>query len=81
MGAPSHSMTASITASTPPPATSRSSATVAPNRTFEPTGTPGIPLDRVPYFTHDLRQVAIVGGLMIVLLVIANYTVIPLLTR
>jgi hypothetical protein len=51
------------------------------NRVFEPTGTPGIPLDRVPYFIHDLRQIAIIGALMLVLLVIANFTVIPLLVK
>lgn len=51
------------------------------NRIYEPTGTPGIPLDRVPYFTHDLRQIAIIGGLMLVLLVVANFTVIPLLIK
>lgn len=51
------------------------------NRVYEPTGTPGIPLDRVPYFTHDLRQIAIIGGLMLVLLVVANFTVIPLFIK
>jgi hypothetical protein len=51
------------------------------NRVFEPTGTPGIPLDRVPYFTHDLRQIAVIGGLMLVLLVIANFTVVPLFVK
>jgi len=51
------------------------------NRVFEPTGTPGIPLDRVPYFLNDLRQIAIVGALMLVLLVIANFTVIPLVLK
>jgi hypothetical protein len=51
------------------------------NRLFEPVGTPGIPLDRVPYFTSDLRQIAIVGALMIVLLVLANFTVIPLFVK
>ena len=51
------------------------------NRVFEPTGTPGIPLDRVPYFTHDLRQIAIIGGLMLVLLALANFTVIPLFLK
>lgn len=51
------------------------------NRVFEPVGGPGIPLDRVPYFTSDLRQVAIVGALMVVLLVIANFTVIPLILK
>ncbi|MDQ6918724.1 MAG: hypothetical protein M3Z98_05120 [Candidatus Dormibacteraeota bacterium] len=47
------------------------------NRVVLETGNPGIPLDRVPYFTSDLRQIAIVGGLMVVLLVLANFTVIP----
>jgi len=51
------------------------------NRVFEPTGTPGIPLDRVPYFITDLRQIAIVGALMLVLLVLANFTVIPLFVK
>jgi len=40
-------------------------------------GDPGIPLDRVPYFLTDLRQIAIVGALMVVLLVVAAYFVIP----
>lgn len=44
-------------------------------------GDPGIPLDRVPYFTTDLRRIAIVGALMIVLLVVAAYTIIPLVVR
>ena len=47
------------------------------NRVVLESGNPGIPLDRVPYFTSDLRQIAIVGGLMVVLLVLANFTVIP----
>jgi hypothetical protein len=51
------------------------------NRVVLETGNPGIPLDRVPYFTSDLRQIAIVGGLMVVLLVLANYTVIPLFIK
>ena len=51
------------------------------NRVVLETGDPGIPLDRVPYFTSDLRQIAIVGGLMVALLVIANFTVIPLLVK
>jgi hypothetical protein len=51
------------------------------NRIVLEAGNPGIPLDRVPYFTSDLRQIAIVGGLMVVLLVVANYTVIPLLAK
>ncbi|HEY8812364.1 MAG TPA: hypothetical protein VIO86_07730 [Candidatus Dormibacteraeota bacterium] len=51
------------------------------NRVVLEAGNPGIPLDRVPYFISDLRQIAIVGGLMVVLLVLANYTVIPLLAK
>jgi len=51
------------------------------NRVVLETGNPGIPLDRVPYFTADLRQIAIVGALMVVLLVLANYTVIPLFIK
>ena len=51
------------------------------NRVVLETGNPGIPLDRVPYFTSDLRQIAIVGGLMVVLLILANYTVIPLFIK
>jgi len=44
-------------------------------------GDAGIPLERVPYFTTDLRQIAIVGGLMVVLLIVAAYTVIPLVVK
>jgi hypothetical protein len=51
------------------------------NRVVLETGNPGIPLDRVPYFTSDLRQIAIVGGLMVVLLIIANFTVIPIFVK
>ena len=51
------------------------------NRVVLDSGTPGIPLDRVPYFTSDLRQIAIVGGLMVVLLVVANYTIVPLFLK
>ncbi len=51
------------------------------NRVVLETGNPGIPLDRVPYFTSDLRQIAIVGGLMVVLLILANYTVIPFFVK
>src|SRR5438270_13516492 len=36
------------------------------NRVIIETGTPAIPLDRVPYFLTDLRQVAIVGAVMLV---------------
>jgi hypothetical protein len=41
------------------------------------TGDAGIPLDRVPYFVSDLRQVLIVGLAMIALLIVAAYVVIP----
>jgi hypothetical protein len=51
------------------------------NRVVLESGTPGIPLDRVPYFTSDLRQIAVVGGLMVVLLVLANYTIVPLFLK
>jgi hypothetical protein len=51
------------------------------NRVVLETGTPGIPLDRVPYFTADLRQIAVVGGLMLVLLILANFTVVPLFIK
>ncbi len=42
---------------------------------------PGIPLDRVPYFVTDLRRIAIVGGLMVVLLILAAYFIIPIVVR
>ena len=51
------------------------------NRVVLDSGTPGIPLDRVPFFTSDLRQIAIVGVLMLVLLVLANYTIVPLFLK
>jgi hypothetical protein len=51
------------------------------NRVVLDAGNPGIPLDRVPYFTTDLRQIAIVGVLMLVLLVLANFTVVPLFLK
>lgn len=51
------------------------------NRVVLETGNPAIPLDRVPYFTSDLRQIAIVGALMVLLLIVANYTVIPLFVK
>jgi hypothetical protein len=44
-------------------------------------GDAGIPLDRVPYFLSDLRQLVIVGALMVVLLVVAAYVVIPQVTK
>lgn len=40
-------------------------------------GDAGIPLDRVPYFVSDLRQILIVGLAMIALLIVAAYVVIP----
>lgn len=40
-------------------------------------GDAAIPLDRVPYFTTDLRRVAITGGVMIALLVVSAVTIIP----
>ena len=51
------------------------------NRIVLEAGNPGIPLDRGPYFISDLRQIAIVGGLMVVLLILANFTVIPLFVK
>ncbi len=42
---------------------------------------PAIPLDRVPYFTTDLKRLGIVGGIMVVLLVLGAEFVIPLLIR
>jgi hypothetical protein len=42
---------------------------------------PAIPLDRVPYFTTDLKQLGIVGGIMVVLLVLGAEFVIPLVVR
>jgi hypothetical protein len=44
-------------------------------------GDPAIPLDRVPYFTADLKQLGIVGGIMVVLLVLGAEFVIPLVIR
>ncbi len=43
-------------------------------------GDPAIPLDRVPYFTADLRKLGLVALLMVVLLV-AGAQVIPLVVR
>jgi len=40
-------------------------------------GDAAIPLDRVPYFTGDLKRLGITAALMIVLLVVAAVTVIP----
>jgi len=51
------------------------------NRVVLDSGMPGIPLDRVPYFTADLRQIGVVGGLMLVLLILANYTIVPLFIK
>lgn len=42
---------------------------------------PAIPLDRVPYFLTDLRRIGIIGGLMVLLMVAAAYTVIPLVVK
>ena len=44
-------------------------------------GNPAIPLDRVPYFLTDLRRIGIIGGLMVVVMIAAAYTVIPLFVR
>jgi hypothetical protein len=41
-------------------------------------GDPAIPLDRVPYFVSDLRQLGLVAGSMVVLLVIGALFVVPL---
>jgi hypothetical protein len=41
-------------------------------------GDPAIPLDRVPYFVSDLRQLGIVAASMVVLLVIGALFVVPL---
>jgi hypothetical protein len=42
---------------------------------------PAIPLDRVPYFLSDLRQLGLVAVVMVVLLVIGAKFVIPLVVR
>lgn len=36
-------------------------------------GDPGIPLDRVPYFTTDLVRLGVVGAVMVVLLFAADF--------
>ena len=41
-------------------------------------GDPAIPLDRVPYFISDLRQLGVVAASMVVLLVIGALFVVPL---
>jgi hypothetical protein len=41
-------------------------------------GDPAIPLDRVPYFVSDLRQLGLVAASMVVLLVIGALFVVPL---
>ena len=41
------------------------------------TGDAAIPLDRVPYFTSDLRRLGVTAGVMVALLVVAAVTVIP----
>jgi hypothetical protein len=43
-------------------------------------GNPAIPLDRVPYFMHDLVRLGIVGAAMIVLLVAGSF-LIPLVVK
>jgi hypothetical protein len=43
-------------------------------------GNPAIPLDRVPYFTHDLVRLAIVMVVMVVLLVAGSF-LIPLAVK
>jgi hypothetical protein len=44
-------------------------------------GDAAIPLDRVPYFTGDLKRLGITAAVMIALLVIAAVTVIPQLVK
>jgi hypothetical protein len=44
-------------------------------------GDPAIPLDRVPYFTSDLKRLGIVGGVMVALMVLGAEFVIPLVVR
>ena len=41
---------------------------------------PAIPLDRVPYFTYDLKRLGVVAGAM-VLLMVAGAQLIPLIIR
>ena len=41
---------------------------------------PAIPLDRVPYFTSDLKRLGLVAAAMVVLM-IAGAQVIPLVVR
>ena len=41
---------------------------------------PGIPHQHVPYFGRDLRRLAVVGGVMLVLLVIGS-RLIPLIVK
>lgn len=40
-------------------------------------GDAAIPLDRVPYFTGDLKRLGMTAAVMIALLVVAALTVIP----
>jgi hypothetical protein len=40
-------------------------------------GDAAIPLDRVPYFTGDLKRLGVTAGVMIALLVVAAITIIP----
>jgi hypothetical protein len=41
---------------------------------------PAIPLDRVPYFTSDLKRLGVVAGVMVVLMV-GGAQLIPLLVK
>jgi hypothetical protein len=41
-------------------------------------GDPAIPLDRVPYFISDLRQLGLVAAAMVALLVLGALFVVPL---
>lgn len=42
---------------------------------------PAIPLDRVPYFLTDLKRLAIVAAIMVVLMVVAAEFVVPLVIK
>lgn len=43
-------------------------------------GDPAIPLDRVPYFTTDLKRIGVVAAVMLGLLVAADY-IVPALVK
>ena len=43
-------------------------------------GDPAIPLERVPYFTTDLRRIGVVAVLMVALLIAADF-VVPALVK